>query len=110
MKTAICLSAVLLTLTAPAYALEKPRPGKADSRIRYVNYNPNNIVELWTTPSGIMEIQFGADERVPEGNVAVADGANIGRKTRGNFLYLKLAKCIQPQLMLVRFRSGRLRL
>lgn len=101
MKTALFFAAAAIALSAPAYALDKPVDGQADTRIRYINYDPNNIVQLWTAPSGIMEIQFSADERVPAGNVAVADGEAIQRMPRGNFLYLKLKTCIQPQPLLV---------
>ena len=45
--------------------------GKHDSRIRYVDYDPANIVDIWTTPGAILTIEFAADETIA--GVAVSD-------------------------------------
>ena len=33
-------------LTAPALALELPKPSRADHRVRYATYNPANVIQL----------------------------------------------------------------
>ena len=116
MKTAACLTALSLVLAAPALAVEQPKAGKHDGRIRYINYDPDQVIQIWTAPGAVMEIQFAEGESVPEGNVAATDGSRLERKPRGNFLYLKAKGCLDPEPLLVttktpsgqsQIRSGR---
>ncbi len=111
MKKALCMTAVALVLAAPAVAVEQPKAGKHDGRIRYVNYNPDQVVQIWTAPGAVMEIEFPEGESVPEGNVAATDGSRLERKPRGNFLYLKAKGCLEPEPLLVTTKTpaGQLR-
>jgi type IV secretion system protein VirB9 len=111
LKATLCITAVALAIAVPAYALEQPKPGKADGRIRFIDYNPHQVVELWTQPGAIMEVQFAADESVPEGNVARTDGSKVDAKPRANLLYIKLRGCIDPEPLLVttKLPNGQLR-
>ena len=55
MKTPLLtLTAIAVAVASPALALEKPVPGKEDARVRYVDYDPANVVDLWTTPGAIL--------------------------------------------------------
>jgi type IV secretion system protein VirB9 len=111
MKTALCLTALSLVLAAPALAVEQPKAGRHDGRIRYINYDPDQVIQIWTAPGAVMEIQFADGESVPEGNVAATDGSRLERKPRGNFLYLKAKGCLDPEPLLVTTKtpSGQLR-
>jgi type IV secretion system protein VirB9 len=111
MKTALYITAAALLLSAQALAVEQPKAGKHDGRIRYINYNPDQVIQIWTAPGGIMEIQFSEGESVPEGNVAATDGSRLLRTPRGNFLYLKAKGCLDPEPLLVTTKtaSGQLR-
>jgi len=48
-----------VALAAPAVALEIPKPGNLDNRIRYVPYEPGNVVDPWTVPGAVMVVEFG---------------------------------------------------
>ena len=72
MKTPLLtLTAIAVALASPVFALEKPVAGKQDNRIRYVDYDPANVVDLWTTPGAILTIEFADDETIA--GVAVSD-------------------------------------
>ena len=96
-------------LTGAAWAAEQPRAGTADTRIRYVAYDPGNVVELWSTPGAVMVIQFADDETVVD--VAASDSHNLISGPRQNFLFWKFKGCLVPQpvLVLTRTASGKLR-
>lgn len=108
---ALLSAAMVVALAAPAYALKIPRSCGHDTRIRCADYDPGEIWEIWTAPGAIFEIQFPPDESVPEGNVAATDGSRLERKPRGNYLYLKVKGCLDPEPLLVttKLPSGELR-
>ena len=112
MKLLYILGAAALALpAASAFAAKVPQPCGHDARIRCADYDPGQIWEIWTAPGAILEIQFSPEENVPEGNVAATDGSRLDRKPRGNFLYLKLKGCLDPEPLLVttKLPSGELR-
>jgi type IV secretion system protein VirB9 len=112
MKPLYILGAAALALpAASAFAAKVPQPCGHDARIRCADYDPGQIWEIWTAPGAILEIQFSPEENVPEGNVAATDGSRLDRKPRGNFLYLKLKGCLDPEPLLVttKLPSGELR-
>jgi type IV secretion system protein VirB9 len=92
-----------------AYALERPTPGHADGRIRYVAYDSGNVVELWSTPGAAMVVQFADDETVVD--VAASDSHALVSGPRQNFLFWKFKDCMipQPVLVLTRRANGALR-
>jgi len=106
MKTALYITAAALIVSAHALAVEQPKPGKHDGRIRYINYDPDQVIQIWTAPGAVMEIQFSEGESVPEGNVAATDGSRLERKPRGNFLYLKAKGCLDPEPLLVTTKTA----
>src|SRR5579859_1061290 len=59
---ALIASSVFVVL--PVAAEENPRPGAHDARVRYVTYDPINVVEVVATDLHSTMIQFGADETV----------------------------------------------
>ena len=95
----LSLTALSLALAGPALAIEEPQPGKQDSRIRYVDYDPANIVDIWTTPGAIMTLEFAADETIA--GVAVSDSDRLKVDKRKNFLILKPRLCLQPEPIVV---------
>jgi type IV secretion system protein VirB9 len=111
MKTVVCLTALTLAFTGPVYALQQPTPSKNDSRIRYFNYNPDQVFEIWTVPGADLEIQVSPEEQVSEGNIAVTDGDGFVRSNRGNFIYLKAKRCMvaKPVLITTVLPNGQLR-
>lgn len=92
-----------------AMALQQPMPGKADSRIRTVNYSPTDVVNIYSTPGAVMSIQFGEGEKVT--NVASSDSHTLNAKPVDNVLFLKFEGCMvpEPMLVLTRQANGKLR-
>jgi type IV secretion system protein VirB9 len=110
-RTAHLLGAALLlaAVSVPAIALETPKAGNLDSRIRYVPYEPGNVVDVWTAPGAVMVVEFAADERVV--NVAASDSAYLKAQPSGNYLFFKPMALLSPQpvVVLTRTEDGKLR-
>jgi type IV secretion system protein VirB9 len=100
---------IVCVLSDSAFALEQPVPGKQDNRVRYVNYEAGNVVDLWTTPGAILTIQFAEDETIAA--VAVSDSHVLHDDKRKNFLILKPEGCLVPEpvVVLTNLPSGQLR-
>jgi type IV secretion system protein VirB9 len=98
-----------LAVGAPAFALEYPKPGRLDSRIRTVPYEPGNVVDISTAPGAVMVVQFSSAERVV--NVAASDSAYLKARPSGNFLFFKPMAVLSPQpvVVLTRTEDGKLR-
>ena len=110
MKTPLLtLTAIAVALASPALALEKPMPGKSDSRVRFVDYNASDVVDLWTTPGAILTIEFADDETIA--GVAVSDSHVLHSDKRKNFLILKPEGCLVPEpiVVLTNLPNGQLR-
>jgi len=77
-----------LTLTAAAHAAQEPEPSKGDSRIRYVTYDPNNVVLIYSRIGASLLIQFAADEQLVDmvGGDVEAWGAASTKARNGIFL------------------------
>lgn len=83
------LALAALLLSAPAFAAQVPQPGKADPRIRVVDYNADEVVRVTGFPGYQITIQFGPDERIE--NVAVGDSVawQVTPNKKANLLFLK---------------------
>lgn len=79
---------VALTLATAAHAAQVPEPSKGDPRIRYVNYDPNDVVLLYTRVGSSLLIQFEPDEQLVDmvGGDVDAWGAASTRARNGIFL------------------------
>ena len=110
-RIAVCVSVGfgLFVLSLPAHAVEQPRAGRLDGRIRFVPYEPGNVVDIWTAPGAVMVIQFSKHETVA--NVAASDSHTLKAQPSGNFLFLKPMGTLPPQpvVVLTRTESGALR-
>ena len=109
MKRCCCvIAAVVLSLVviAPAFAVEYPHAGSLDSRVRYVPYEPGNVVDIWTAPGAAMVVEFAPDEVVQ--NVAASDSAYLQAKPVGNFVFFKPMGVLsaQPVVVLTRRPDG----
>ncbi|MGE4409600.1 MAG: P-type conjugative transfer protein VirB9 [Sphingobium sp.] len=70
-----------------ALALETPKAGSRDNRIRFVNYEPYNVVRVIGTLRSSVQIQLAPDEEI----VHVASGNNVAWEVApaGSILFLK---------------------
>jgi type IV secretion system protein VirB9 len=102
----IFLASVSATL---AVAEQMPIGGSYDTRMRYVAYNPGQVVHLSTIVGATMVISFAPSETVT--SVAETDTQHLAAVPRGNFLFLKpsAALTLQPIIVLTQRPSGSLR-
>jgi type IV secretion system protein VirB9 len=77
-----------LTLATGVRASQEPEPSKGDARIRYVTYDPNNVVVVYTKVGASLLIQFEQDEQLVDmvGGDVDAWGAASTKARNGIFL------------------------
>ncbi|MDE2391500.1 MAG: TrbG/VirB9 family P-type conjugative transfer protein, partial [Rhodospirillales bacterium] len=92
-----------------AYADQTPDAGHYDSRMRYVAYNPGQVVHLSTIIGATMVVSFAPDETVT--SVAETDSLHLAAVPKGNYLFLKpsAALKLQPIIVLTQRQDGALR-
>ena len=82
------LSTVLITLgTVPAAALQQPRAGERDARVRQVVYDPVNVVKVNGVIRASTQVMFAEDEEIA--HVAIGDSVSWEIAPAGNILFLK---------------------
>ncbi|MGI4797066.1 MAG: TrbG/VirB9 family P-type conjugative transfer protein [Janthinobacterium lividum] len=107
LQAASCAAALSLSFcSVTAWAEQKPLPSRQDPRMRYVPYNPGQVVHLSTAVGATLVVGFGARETVTA--VAVNDSKDLAASPRGNFLFFKskLALPLQPVIVLTSGPSG----
>jgi type IV secretion system protein VirB9 len=105
------ISGMILSAIIPALsrADQMPVSGAYDSRMRYVAYNPGQVVHLSTVVGATMVVTFGATETVT--SVAETDTMHLAAVPKGNYLFLKpsAALPLQPIIVLTQRQDGSLR-
>ena len=98
-----------LALVPQAHADQTPVAGRYDSRMRYVAYNPGQVVHLSTIVGATMVISFAPDETVT--SVAETDSLHLAAVPKGNYLFLKpgAVLTLQPIIVLTQRPDGSLR-
>jgi len=83
-----------LAATVPAYALDRTSPSPRDQNVRYVAYDPDNVVPLRGTMGTALMVTFSPEEHIVK--VAVSDSARLmtdvvktGSEHLANYLFLK---------------------
>lgn len=108
---ALFLCGMLISLGAPilARAEQVPVSGGYDARMRYVAYNPGQVVHLSTIVGDTMVVSFAPSETVT--SVAETDTLHLAAVPRGNYLFLKssAALVLQPIIILTQRPDGSLR-
>ncbi|MBO9112503.1 MULTISPECIES: P-type conjugative transfer protein VirB9 [Rhizobium/Agrobacterium group] len=89
----------LLFVTSGAQAEDTPAAGKLDPRMRYLAYNPDQVVHLSTAVGATLVVTFGNNETVTA--VAVSNSKDLAALPRGNYLFFKASKVLQPQPVIV---------
>ena len=107
---------VIAALLAPllprqdfARADQVPAAGRYDSRMRYIAYNPSQVVHLSTVVGDTMVVSFSSDETVT--SVAVTDSLHLAAVPKGNYLFFKPSAplAVQPVIVLTQRANGALR-
>ncbi|CAN7625202.1 P-type conjugative transfer protein VirB9 [Brucella pseudogrignonensis] len=81
------LAALIAGATASAHALDIPRGGPQDSRVRFVNYQPYNITKIVGSLRSSVQVEFAADEEIA--HVALGNSVAWEVAPAGNILFLK---------------------
>ncbi len=103
----LLLSAV--TLSPPARAEQEPVPSRQDSRMRYIAYDPNQVVHLSTAVGATLVVGFDQKETVTA--VAVTDSKDLKAMPKGSYLFFKSQTVlpVQPVIVLTSLEGGQTR-
>lgn len=107
MKRALMLAAALAAFSvsaAPASAEVVPMAGSNDARVRWVDYNPTDVVAITGVFRTATQILFAADERIA--HVALGDKEAWEVAAEGNVLFLKPTEAHPPTNLIVATRRG----
>jgi len=101
---ALTLAAALLaTTTVPAIAVETPRAGAADPRIKTVDYDPLQVVRIVGVFRTATQIRFSADETIL--HVALGDSSGWEVAPETNILFAKPTAPRPPTNLIVTTRT-----
>ena len=81
-------------LASPALAVQTPRAGRYDARVRVVAYNPMNVVRVIGGTFASTEIMFAPGETITQ--VAIGDADGWLAAPTGNLLFLKPTEVRAP--------------
>lgn len=89
MKLAHILIVAAAVHVAPALAVEPSTPAKGDSRIRFVDYDPANVVEIVAKYGRQTYVKFADDERIEDLGGGDTKAWEIGVTARPNSFFIK---------------------
>lgn len=92
-----------LAATAPAEAVEVPRPGPADPRIKTIDYDPQQVVRIVGAFRTATQIRFGSDETIL--HVALGDTSGWEVAPETNILFAKPTTPRAPTNLIVTTRT-----
>ncbi len=80
---------LLLSFPMTANALEVPKGGPKDHRVRYINYDPSEVVKITAHYGWSTHIQFADEESIKDPGIAMGDENAWTIAPIGNHLFLK---------------------
>lgn len=91
MKTSLMaiVLAVSAALPATAPAAQTPQPSPHDNRIRFVDYDPNDVVTVLGRVGADTLVMFDKDEKIHDVGGGDTDAWNLGLTTAGNGFFIK---------------------
>jgi type IV secretion system protein VirB9 len=108
---ALLFSGLMMACALPSltHAEQDPMSGSFDTRMRYVAYNPGQVVHLSTIVGDTMVVSFAPTETVT--SVAETDTIHLAAVPKGNYLFLKPSAplALQPIIVLTQRADGSLR-
>jgi type IV secretion system protein VirB9 len=93
-----------LLLAAPAHAVQTPRPGTADPRIKTIDYDPQQVVRIVGAFRTATQIRFGAEETIL--HVALGDTSGWEVAPETNILFVKPTTARAPTNLIVTTRTA----
>jgi type IV secretion system protein VirB9 len=86
----LALAFILAALAAgPALAVQTPQPGQIDPRIRSVDYDPDQVVQLKGWFGYQLMLEFAPNERIENVSIGDALGWQVTPNKKANLLFLK---------------------
>lgn len=105
MRTPVALLAAASLLTAsPVFALDTPKSGPSDPRIKVVDYDPWAVVKITGVFRTATQILLGADETIL--HVAVGDATGWDVAAEKNILFVKPKAARPPTNLIVTTARG----
>jgi type IV secretion system protein VirB9 len=95
----LLLAGALLLSASAAQAVETPRPGRADARVRTIDYDPQQVVHVAGVYRSAIQILFGEDETIL--HVAVGDATAWDVAAEKNILFIKPKAAHGPTNLIV---------
>jgi type IV secretion system protein VirB9 len=86
-RAAVPALGLLLACGAPASALQQPAAGPRDNRVRFVSYDPANVVKINGVIRASTQLIFSEDEEIA--HVAIGDAVSWEVAPAGSILFLK---------------------
>lgn len=105
----VAITVACLFLGTAAFANQTPQHGELDSRMRYVPYNPGQVVHLSTEVGATLVVGFSDKETVDA--VAETDTTHLSAMPKGNYLFFRPtgALTLQPVVVLTTLQDGKRR-
>ena len=101
---AFAASAALAMAASPASAVDIPKPGQADPRVKEVDYDPRQVVRIVGTFRTATQIIFGPGEEIQ--HVALGDTVSWEVAAETNILFIKPREKGTPTNLIVTTRRG----
>lgn len=98
------LAATILLAASPAFALDTPKSGPSDPRIKVVDYDPWAVVKITGVFRTATQILLGADESIL--HVAVGDTSGWDVAAEKNILFVKPKAARPPTNLIVTTSRG----
>lgn len=89
MKIQTALLALLLGLSPLAFALQIPEPSDSDPRVGYVNYDPDEIVQITGVVGYQTTVLFSPDEQIEDLGAGFTNAWEIGALKNANGFFIK---------------------
>jgi len=102
-RRALLLSLALSAAAMPALAVETPRPGPSDPRVKLVDYDPLDVVRIVGAFRTATQILFGADETIL--HAALGDTSGWEVAPEGHVLFAKPIAARAPTNLIVTTRT-----
>jgi type IV secretion system protein VirB9 len=98
-RLAATAAALLVLAAAPAWALETPRPGQADPRIKTIDYDPQQVVRIVGAFRTATQVLFSDGETIR--HVALGDTSGWDVVAETNILFAKPKAVRAPTNLIV---------
>ncbi len=89
MRRSLLTPVLLVCMVSPLFAVVQPQPGQTDPRLRWITYNPREVVKVKGHYGYQTLVQFSASEEITD--ISIGDGLawQVDIPARKNLMFLK---------------------